>query len=270
MRKAMSCKKPSHITDIVGRIQYRLALAGGWIDQPFISKHNPSPPGAMVVVAIEPEFRFMDRAGIGGSTRTIALEIWNGEVPDEDPIKLVRQLYEIENKDKPNPSGSQDMIGIIYPGISRLDYDYANEGGYFPKHIESNNDIQTAQWLENNLYILPVNTRPDGYNPLDRQNLTPEWVARLGQSGKDCFDAIVNHSLNALGASMNECMKCWYVLLPDIFEHPTLQLNLLLLLEYYQANYAGAMYSGCGGGYLFVASDRKVPGAFQVKIRTGK
>lgn len=54
----MSDKKKSTITDIIGRIQYRLALAGGWIDQPFMSKHNPSPPGPMVVVAIEPQFRY--------------------------------------------------------------------------------------------------------------------------------------------------------------------------------------------------------------------
>ncbi len=264
----MDSRKPSPITDIVGRIQYRLALAGGWIDQPFMSMHNPSPPGSMVVVAVVPEFRFMDRAGICGSTRSIALELWGSDVPDEDPEKLVRQLYEVENKDKPNPSGSQDMIGIVYPGINRLDYDYAYEGGYFTKHIESNNDPKTARWLESKLHILPVNTRPDGYNPLGRQNLTPQWVARLGQSGKDCFDAIINHDLDTLGGSMNDCMKCWHMLMPDIFEHPTLNLDLLSLLEYYQANYAGAMYSGCGGGYLFVASDRKVPGAFQIKIKT--
>ena len=30
------------ITDILGKIQYRIALAGGWIDQPFMSKLNPS------------------------------------------------------------------------------------------------------------------------------------------------------------------------------------------------------------------------------------
>jgi hypothetical protein len=28
------------------------------------------------------------------------------------------------------------------------------------------------------------------------------------------------------------------------------------------------MYSGCGGGYLLVASKEKVPGALQVTIRT--
>jgi hypothetical protein len=50
-------------------------------------------------------------------------------------------------------------------------------------------------------------------------------------------------------------------------EHPTLHPDTIPLLEYYQANYAGAMYSGCGGGYLFVASDEPVPGGFQVKIK---
>jgi hypothetical protein len=28
------------------------------------------------------------------------------------------------------------------------------------------------------------------------------------------------------------------------------------------------MYSGCGGGYLFVLSEAPVPGAFHVKVRT--
>jgi len=30
------------------------------------------------------------------------------------------------------------------------------------------------------------------------------------------------------------------------------------------------MYSGCGGGYLYVVSDEPVPGAFKVKVRGKK
>jgi hypothetical protein len=30
---------------------------------------------------------------------------------------------------------------------------------------------------------------------------------------------------------------------------------------------AGAMFSGCGGGYLLVVSEKPVPGAFQVTVR---
>jgi hypothetical protein len=232
-----------------------------------MSKLNPSPPGSMVVVAVEPQFRWMDRAGICGSTRSIALDLWDEDLPDENPEKLVRILYEEENKDKSEPSGSQDMIGIIYPGINRLDYDYTYEEGYFPRHIESNNDPDIIRWLEKVLYVLPVNMRPDGYNPLGRKNLTSEWVQRLGHSGKSCFNAIVNKDLEALGQSFNDCMQCWHTLLPDILEHPTLHPDIIPLMEFYQANYAGAMYSGCGGGYLYVVSDEPVPGGFQIKIK---
>jgi len=261
----------SHITDLIGKIQYRLALAGGWIDQPFVSKHNPTPPGSMVVVAIEPEFRFMDRAGICSSTRSVALKLWGGDIPkNEDPAKLVRELYEMENKGKAEPSGSQDMIGLIYPGVNRLDYDYGYEGGIFPVHIESNNDPEVAAWLSRVIHILTVMPRPEGYNPLGVKNLDPKWVSRLGQAGKACFDAIVKMDIKSLGESLNENMRCWEVLLPQNFKHPLLTLNLLELLDFYQRRYAGAMCSGCGGGYLYVISEEPVPGAFHATVKVRK
>jgi len=42
------------------------------------------------------------------------------------------------------------------------------------------------------------------------------------------------------------------------------------ILKAYQRQYPGAMYSGCGGGYLIVASEKPVPGAFQVNVRVAK
>jgi hypothetical protein len=67
---------------------------------------------------------------------------------------------------------------------------------------------------------------------------------------------------------MNECMLCWETLLPDVVHHHTLTIDLMGLLKPYQARYHGAMYSGCGGGYIYVVSDEPVPGGFQVKVRT--
>lgn len=255
------------ITDVVGQLQYRLALAGGWIDQPFASRLNPDPPGSMVVVAVEPQFRWMDRSGICGSTRQIALELWGGALPDRDPAQLVRELYEAENEGRAEPSGSQDMIGLIYPGVSRLDYDFRCHEGLFPAHIESCNDPAVAAWLGRILHILPVAPRPDGYNPLETKNLDPAWIARLGRSGRDCYDAIVARDIERLGASMNECMKCWEAILPGTVRHSTLRVDLIELLSFYQSHYPGAMYSGCGGGYLFVASETPVPGAFTINVR---
>jgi hypothetical protein len=222
----------------------------------------------MVVVCIHPTMRFMDRAGMATGTRYIALKLWNGQLPDRPAAELVKQLYAEENRDKPEPSGSQDMIGMLYSGINRLDYAFSHEGGIFPVHIESNNDPQVARWLERVIHMIPVQPRPPGYNPLGVKNLDPQWIARLGRSGRDCYDAIVNRDIQALGASMNECMKCWEAILPHTVRHPILTLDLPALLRCYQARYPGAMYSGCGGGYLYVVSEEPVPGAFQLSVRT--
>ena len=86
--------------DIIGKLPYRMAFAGGWIDQPFISAHNPTPPGAMVVVSLEPSIRFMDRCGMGTSTRDVARQLWGDQIPAGNPALLVRQLYQAENHGK--------------------------------------------------------------------------------------------------------------------------------------------------------------------------
>jgi hypothetical protein len=264
----MSVAASVRLTDVIGAIPYRMALAGGWIDQPFISRLNPAPPGSMVVVGLEPTVRFMDRAGMASGTRYVALKLWNGRLPDRAPVQLVKDLYTEENRGKAEPSGSQDMIGLIYPGVNRLDYDFAHEGGIFPKHIESNGDPKVARWLERVVHMIPVAPRPEGYNPLGVKNLAPEWIRRLGQTGKDCYDAILRCDVKALGASMNECMVCWETLLPHVVRHPTITVDLLGLMRAYQARYPGAMYSGCGGGYLYVVSEEEVPGAMRITVRT--
>jgi hypothetical protein len=265
-------KKPatSPVAKILGSLPNRLQLAGGWIDQPFVSQHNPKPPGSMVVVQIEPDFRPMDRSGIASGTRAVAMKIWNGKLPNRPPEDLVSELYEAENLDKAEPSGSQDMIGLVYPGVNRLDYDFKVYGGVFPSHIESCNNARVARWLGKVLHLIPVEPRPDGYSPLGRKNLEPKWVARLGRSGKDCFEAILKQDAPALGASLNLNMKCWETLLPHVVRHPLIRLDLRALLKAYQRQYLGAMYSGCGGGYLIVISKKPVPGAFKVNVRVAQ
>jgi hypothetical protein len=100
-------------------------------------------------------------------------------------------------------------------------------------------------------------------------NLDAEWIRRLGRSGADCFNAILTRDLNAMGQSMNECMACWEAILPQTVRHPVIPVDLKSILRHYQKRYAGAMYSGCGGGYLFVVSESPVPGAFTARVRIG-
>lgn len=266
----MAPHSDARLSDVIGSIPYRMAFAGGWIDQPFVSRLNPDPSGSMVVVALEPVCHFMERSGMATSTRKVARQIWNNRLPQGDPAQLMRELYEAENRDNVAPSGSQDMAGVLYPGVNRLDYDFEHEGGYFPVHIESNNDPEIARWLEDVIYMLPVGQRPAGYNPLEEQHLDAEIIRQLGQSGRDCYDAIINRDMEALGASMNLSMVCWEAILPNTVRHATIQIDLPGILAYYQERYPGAMFSGSGGGYLYVVSDEPVPGGFQVKVRVAQ
>lgn len=115
--------------------------------------------------------------------------------------------------------------------------------------------------------MVPIAVRPPGYNPLGEQHLESDWIRRLGQTGKKCYEAILAKDAQALGSSMNECMECWELIMPQIVRHPTIEVDLLGMLHYYQSRYRGAMYSGCGGGYLYVVSEEPVPGGISVQVR---
>jgi hypothetical protein len=258
------------ITEVIGGIPYRLALCGGWIDQPFVSARNPSPPGSMTVVAVEPDYRFMDFAGMATSTRKVAARIWRSSLPDRPPEDLVRELYAEENRGKSDPSGAQDMVGLVYPGIVRMDFDASRDGGLFPLRVECCEEPVVIDWLERTIKIVPVCQRPAGYSPLGKKNIEPSWVKRLGDSGRCCYDAIIQRDLSALQGAMNECMRAWAILLPETLRHSLISVDLEGLLEFYQTEYGGAMFSGCGGGYLFVATDRPVPGSFGFRVRRSR
>jgi hypothetical protein len=253
----------------MGALPYRLQLAGGWIDQPFVSSLNPDPPGSMVVVSLQPTVRYMERSGFATGTRAAARALWGDEIPAERPAdELVRQLYAAENEGRDQPSGSQDMCGLVYPGISRLDYDVSFEGGWFPSHVESTDSPEVVAWLERVIHLIPVGPRPAGYSPLAERHLDPRWIARLGASGRACFDAIVSMDVAALGASLNETSHAWRAILPQVFEHPTITVDLTALLDVYASAFPGAMLSGCGGGYIVVASEVAPPGSATVMVRT--
>lgn len=256
------------LQEVIGTLPYRLQLAGGWIDQPFVSQVDPQPPGSMVVVSLRPTVRYMERSGFATGTRAAARALWGEAIPtDRSPGELVRELYAAENEGRSAPSGSQDMCGLVYPGISRLDYDASVEGGWFPCHVESTSRPEVVAWLERVIHLVPIGPRPDGYDPLEMRNLDPAWVARLGASGRSCYDAIVAMDVQALGAALDETSLAWQAILPRVFEHPAIGPDLLGLWEAYASRYPGAMMSGCGGGYLVVASEKPPPGSATISVR---
>ena len=245
---------------------YRVALAGGWGDHNFV---NFLGDGNVVVVQVQPTVTFQDRCGICSSTRSILIDKYPKGIPENiDKYELATELYYLENERKVPIGGSQDAWGSVYPGVSLLHYDFRHHNGVLPKKVTSISNQRTAAWFERSFWIVDcVGPRPEGYNPFDGGRFaTKQLVGQLGQSGQDCFDAIKERDIEALGASFNLCSTVWKKMLPGIYEHPTIQYPAWKKLRYYQRKYPGAMPSGCGVGYIFVASSEPVEGGFQIKV----
>jgi cytidyltransferase-like protein len=236
---------------------YRVCIAGGWIDQPWVSEVNP---GSVVVAQIWPTIDFNDRSGMATSSRKVAAEIWGVQIPEGDQVRNAQLLFGAENPPGSKYiSGSQDQIGILVPGISRLDYN----GNFWPLNLENTRDKETCDWLSQVLHLIPIAPRPEGYDPLIVQNLKPVFVEELGDSGKKCYDAILARNVKMLGESMTESFYAWRKILPN-----TVPDWILKEMEHkYIRKYAGAITSGCGGGYAVVASEKPIDGAIKIKIR---
>ncbi len=239
------------------RFPYRLCIAGGWIDQPWVSKIHP---GSVVVAQIWPSMDFNDRSGLATSSRMIAIQLWGDRYPDGDHEINARLLFGAENPPgRTYVSGSQDQIGLLYPGINRLYY----RGGYWPEKIESSTDKETCEWLSEVIHLVPVQPRPVGYDPLKLMNLEKSLIRELGEAGDSCWESIINKDVNGLGKSMTTTVRAWKKILPL-----TVPDQIMDELETkYFPNYPGAITSGSGGGYIMVASDKPVDGAVSVKVR---
>ena len=96
---------------------YRIDLAGGWLDQPFVSRLFPGP---VLTVSLEATVTFNERSGMATSTRNHALELWGPQLPIGDPERLAYQLFCYDNPPGTETiSGSQDAIGIVMAGLCR-------------------------------------------------------------------------------------------------------------------------------------------------------
>jgi len=236
---------------------YRICLVGGWIDQPWVSSMYP---GSVVVAQLWPTIDFSDRSGMATSSRKVAIEIWGNHYPSGNPIKNAKILFGAENPPGSKYiSGSQDHIGLLNPGISRLFY----TGNYWPEQIESTTKKEICDWLSNVLHLIPLKPRPKGYDPIKEKHLTKENIRELGDAGEQCWQSILKKDIVGLGLSMTKSFFAWKKILPL-----TVPDNLMKEVKTkYIAKYYGAITSGSGGGYVVVASEKEIPGAIKIKIR---
>ena len=220
------------------RFPYRLCLAGGWIDQPWVSEIHP---GSVVVAQIWPTHDFNDRSGLATSSRKVGIRIWGDRYPEGDYEQNARLLFGAENPPgKKYISGSQDHIGLIFPGINRLCYN----GDYWPERIESTTKKDICDWLSNVLHLVPLEPRPDGYDPLKEMHLEKLFVRELGEAGDLCWEAIISKDISKLGKALTDTLLAWKKILP--LTVPDWVMNEMDAKFF--PNYPGAITSGSGGG----------------------
>ncbi len=241
----------------VDQIPYRIDLAGGWLDQPFVSQLYPGP---VLTISLEPTITFNERSGMATSTRNSALDLWGPKLPPGDPEKLAQILFRYDNPPgKKQISGSQDSIGIAMPGLNRAYY----EGEYWPAKIDHVGDELTLQFIEQALYLVPLDPRADDYDPLANLNITVEGAKALSEAAENCWQAILRHDVQGFGQHMREAFDAQIQMFPDMVNP-----MIFDLIARYRDQTLGWKLSGAGGGgYLIFVAEEPIKNAVRVNIR---
>ena len=239
------------------RIPYRLDLAGGWLDQPYVSKYGSGP---VLTISLEPVIEFNERSGMASSSRRRAIELWQTDIPAGDREKLAKMLFAFENPPGTEIfAGSQDSIGIVFPGLNRLDY----AGNYWPKKITPQPEEKILGWLERHLYLIPLGPRGAGFDVFKGKSITPPKVRALARAADGCWNAIQKMDLLEFGRQFHASFEAQVALFPAM-SNPAIR----KMIRQYAGKSLGWKLSGAGGGgYLVLVSAAPVTGALQLKIR---
>ncbi len=237
-------------------IPYRIDLAGGWMDQPYVSKYHP---GSVLTISVEPDYEFNDRSGMSTSTRNKAIELWQTDIPQGDWEKLAKALFCFENPPgKKEISGSQDSLGIVLPGLNKLDYD----DDYWPYAITSVHDEDTLKWIEDHLYMVALSPRQNTYNVLKNTDITRTKVKKLADAAEYCWNAILNKDIQAFGDAFRASFEAQIAMFPNMVDE-----GILENLERNKGNAIGWKLSGAGGGGYFIFISEHPEKAIGMKIR---
>jgi hypothetical protein len=175
-------------------------------------------------------------------------------------VENAKILFGAENPPgKEYVSGSQDHFGLLMPGVNRLYYN----GGYWPETIDSSIDRDKCEWLSEVLHLVPLEPRPDGYDPLKEMHLEKILIKELGESGDLCWKSIMSKDISGLGKALTNTFLSWSKILPLTVPAWVMEEMTTKYFPYYP----GAITSGAGGGYIIVVSEKPVEGAIKIKVR---
>jgi len=233
---------------------YRIDLAGGWHDQPFVSKHFP---GSVITISLEPTLEFNERSGMASSTRRHAQELWGPKMPQGDYEKIAKVLFCYDNPPGTKViSGSQDSIGLVYPGLAYAYY----KGEYWPSRIEHRLDETLLHFVETSLYLVSLGPRFVDYDVLANATFDRQRAKALATATEGHWQAILDQDVSRFGKTMREGFDAQVAMFPNMMND-----RVSALIDEYRDLALGWKLSGAGGGgYLILVADKPIPGAVRV------
>ncbi len=240
------------------RIPYRIDLAGGWLDQPFVSKFYP---GSVITISIEPDYEFNDRSGMSTSTRKKAIELWQTDIPEGNSEKIAKVLFCYENEPGSSYiSGSQDSIGIVYPGLNNLHYD---KGEYWPSRIEHIENPEILDWLEKRIYLLSLSPRGSELNVLENSDITIQKAKALANAADLLWSGVINQNAQEFAKGLTDSFHAQIGMFPNMITE-----EVKYAIQNLPPTVLGYKLCGAGGGgYLFLFSEKEQPNTLRIRIR---
>ena len=238
-------------------IPYRVDLAGAWLDQPFVSKHCA---GSVITVCIEPTMKFDHRSGLATSTRNAAIELWNSIMQPEEYETAARILFAVENSPGKKPiSGSQDAIGLTFPGFAKSHY----AGRYWPERIIHRRDDDVAQFIERHIRLVPLGPRSERLDVLSDTNIDAGGARRLAVAADRCWQALLDRDLPAFGAAVRASFEAQVAMFPNMTNDSVRQ----AIAGNARTAYGWKLCGAGGGGYVMLVTGGDVERGLPVVVR---
>lgn len=241
----------------VQQMPYRIDIAGGWLDQPFVSRHHP---GSVITVSLEPTVEFNERSGMATSTRRTAIKLWGNKMPADRFDKVAWILFCCDNPPgKQEISGAQDAIGLVFPGLARSDY----AGEYWPHHIEHVLDEETLRFVEHHLCLAPLGPREEGFAVLENTNITPAGAKALADATDECWAALLAHDVRGFGQAVRASFEAQIAMFPNMVTPGVRE-----LIAAHADRALGWKLSGAGGGgYVIFVTEQPLPDSMRIVVR---
>lgn len=237
--EGLAAHSSTSLKEQICTIPTRLDLAGTWIDQPYVSCFAP---GWAITISLVPTFEVRERCGLSTSTRNMIKRIWPLKLPDMDPEMLARLVFCFENHPEREDgivSGAQDAIGICVPGLCRHYYD----NHFWPEMIETCNDEDILQWLENHLVMIPMEPRRPGCSVVEGKDITEPKVKALAAAADRCWDAIMKKDLQAFAEAYRDSFNAQTAMFPAM-----IQGSVQSYIDKYKDKVLAYKMPGAGGG----------------------